>query len=56
MGRELGLVLLAAAGLALFAYDLYGLTLMVYRSRFLQGAALLVLVALLVRWAWGRWG
>ena len=56
MGREFGLVLFAAAGLALFAYDLFELALLIYRSRLMQGAALVTLVALLVWWAWERWG
>ena len=56
MGRELGLVLFLAAGLALLAYDLFDLTSMVYRSRFLKGAALAVLVVLFITWAWRRRG
>jgi hypothetical protein len=56
MGRALGLVLFLAAGLALFAYDAYDFALAVYRSWFWRGVLSVVLVALLIRWAWGRRG
>jgi hypothetical protein len=56
MGRALGLVLFAAAGIALFAYELFEVALLIYRSRLMQGAALLSLVALLAWRAWERRG
>ena len=56
MGRGLGLVLFAAAGFAWLAYELFELALLIYRSRFMQVAALLVLVGFVIWWAWDRWG
>jgi hypothetical protein len=56
VSRELGLVLFIGAALALFAYDLFGVAMFVYRSRFAQGAVLVVLVFLLIYRAWDRRG
>jgi hypothetical protein len=55
MGRALGLILLLAAGLALFAYDAYDFALAVSRGWFWRGVLLSVLAAFLLRWAWRRW-
>ena len=56
MWSEFGLVLLAAVVIAVFALDLYEFVWAVYHYRLLQVLVSAVVVALLVWWAWDRWG